>query len=297
MSNNPLFTRLTQNSKWPTLRLCLWLAGGLAAVGMILSINGLLALPSVEARATQAWQDQQAEDQGSIYRSTEYGEMLSTSYLLMQLLWPALALLFLGPLVTGNMTVTQTSRDLHLEANSLASLAKTQIVEGYVYAGLHRARLLLALTVGLVPGLMGGFLNGALRLQILGITLGSASYITEPYRLNFLDIIGLSALLTISTAGLLALNPLAAALGAALSLRWRRTGTATYVTIAITLLGVLSGIVILLTIIGPAASGKAFSLSPTAIREIWITSGLCLVPPALITLGALALARYSVRRR
>ncbi|MBN1310579.1 MAG: hypothetical protein JXB30_04100 [Anaerolineae bacterium] len=280
---NPLFERLTHNARWPSLRVCLWLTGVLAALGVAISVASLLTLPSVEAKAAQncspsGFPMPSASDIHDIYIS-----LLITMVSLVV------------PPIVGIAAAIQTSRDVHTEAYDLlrlTSLTKMQIVHGYLYAGLHRMRLPLALTIGIAPALIGRFLYGILKLTIWSATYCS-SIALVPYHLTLLDIIGPLVVITVVEIGLLALNPLAAAVGVALSLWWRKTVAAVLFTSAIMLLGVFF-VVSLQILMGPFTHAEPFSLSPTALLEVLIASGFCLLPPVLLTLGSMWLAKRRV---
>jgi len=116
--------------------------------------------------------------------------------------------------------------------------------------------------------------------------------IPKPYHPTLLDITIPLALITVTSIGLLALNLLAAALGTALSMSRSITSTPANLAAIIILGGELFGINTLLTAVGPMIGGRGLSHEcPDWLLCLSITSGLCLIPPILLTLGAIALAR------
>jgi len=258
----------------------LWLTGVLAVIGVVFSVASLLTLPSVEAQTARygPWIEVIASHASHI-RDIRHPLQLMI----------ALSSLAVVPPIVGFAAALQTSRDVQSEAHDLlrlTSLTKMQIVQGYLYAGLHRMRLLLSLTIGIAPALIDRFLCGFLKLTIW------SSIAPGPYHLTSLDIIGRLVIVTVVGIGLLALNPLVAALGVALSLWWRKMVPAILSTSTIMLLGTLSVILMLLTIIGLLIPVQPFSLSPAlALQEVLIASGFCLAPPVLLTLGIMWLAK------
>jgi hypothetical protein len=299
-TTNPLYIRLTNNAKWPSLRTTVWLTGALAAVSLTLAIFSLLTLPTIESQATQLWQDWHGVPASDPVRLAfaSHKELIDASSTLLDIFVASLLLFLLSSPIVGAVTAIQTSQDIQSEAYRLmhlTSLTKLQIVQGYIYAGLHRTRLLLAFMIGVAPALGGGLLYSILRLLILQPFNGQfSSSVSKPYHPVFFDVAGPLIVTMVATAGLLALIPLAAILGTGLSLCWRETGAvvfAVFWTSAITLLGAIFGVVTLLTVVGPTAGGQAFSMNLTGLQEVWLTVGLCLLPPIILASGLVVLAR------
>lgn len=123
LDENPLFAHLTRGSRWPSLKVTLLLAlGGAAAVWIAWLLAG---------EEWHGW----------------FGSLITTS---------AIIVLVVSPLILSYVGTSFTRRELQSEAYQLlhlTPLSKQTIVEGFVFAWLHRFRLLLAATVALSSGL------------------------------------------------------------------------------------------------------------------------------------------------
>jgi hypothetical protein len=277
IKDNPIYERLTRNARWPSLRLCLWLAGGLGVVSLVISLLDLLSVLNPEVG-------------GSLY-----------SPFVMFLAW---LLAIICPVIVSLIAVGQTSRDVQSEGYRLVSLTlvnRTQIMRGYVLAALHRVRVLLAMVVGLSPVMIGGPLVATLFVLSMQLFTGHESlFLPETadfwggasYPPNTLDVVGLLVEIAAPVIGMLLVNLLAAVVGVALALWWRRaTAAASAVASLSGLAGSLAGVIAVLTMIGPSLGGLGFSQLPNPWLELVLVSLLCMVPPVLLATGIMVLAR------
>lgn len=198
-STNPLLARLTRKKTWLSARGALWLALGLGLLGLALSTRSLLQL-----------------------RSTSFNPLT------VALLVAAWALTILSPPVVAIIAATLTSREIESGAHDMLSLtpvSETAQVWGYILAAFYRARLWLALAVGLMPTLVIGMMNISLVAEAILYNIlfyypegfyGESSHSLDP---NVLPFALLSLAIVLGSWGV---NWLAAALGVGLALRWRR---------------------------------------------------------------------------
>jgi hypothetical protein len=276
MSKNPLFDHLTQDSKWPSLRVAIWLAGALALLSLGDGIYDL-------------W---------NILHGVEPGEYSS---ILAFFAWP-LAVIF--PPFVALIAALQTGRDAANPESPMRRLSEKQIVRGYVMAALHRLRVPLAVLVGISPLLTLGMLNFALTGLVSQAFANpcvdpiTGFYAFRCYTPVALDVVGPLVEMLLVVAGMLALSLLAAAAGVMLALWWRRsTQTVAFLLPAVMLVGGLFGILVMLSMLGPTISGRGFSQLPHPLLDLALPLGACVIPPTLLTLGAVAWARHQASSR
>lgn len=256
MSNNPLYDRLTRNARGPSLRLCLWLAVGLAVIMLATSIWDMLRVP----------------------RTGEF------------LLWPlgmaGWAVSVITPGIVGALAVLSSARDQATEEYQLlrlTPLSEKTIIWGYLLAALYRARIFLGLVVGLMPAAV---LWPAATIE--GSTSSSEGLLrVQP------DLVGTSLLFLAIVLGLWVINPLAAAQGTTVGFRARSAPQAA-VLVGIEMI-VIPGIVLvaMLTLLGPVIGSQIPELLR---RAALLSAGVCIVLPCLITVGVIAWAQRRVRR-
>jgi hypothetical protein len=240
--SNPLYDHLTRRSRWPSLRLTLWLAFGLGLVTLTISALSLSSIPQAGA--------------------------LRTTALILMLVGALVTLV--APPVVAVFAAVLTARDARTgghELMRLTPLSKAAIVRGYAFAVLFRLRVLLALVVALMPALV----VEALYMTALGraIFFNIACNLMHPELCHIMPWslppeAGRIFSLVLGTWGLILL---AAALGVWLALRWRRTTAAAIVApglvallIAASLIAsinVLSGLVMALVLLLPWALALA----------------------------------------
>ncbi len=214
---NPLMERLARRGRWPSVRAALWLAFGLGLAGL-----------AVTTRATLRMESDQLD---------------LSSTILLALAW---LVTILSPPITSVVATILVSRDASSEMYELlrlATLSEAVLVKGYVFAALHRVRVLLALVVGLMPALAVGMVQVGILVAVIlySIMLDYYAYFQdELYRISSgIDpaCVTVPALACMAIAiGLWGLNWPAAALGVGLALRWRGRIIATIIAPMITLL-------------------------------------------------------------
>jgi len=231
---NPLVERLTRRGRWPSVRAALWLAFGLGLAGLAVTTLATLRMES---------------DQLDL-----------SSTILLALAW---LVTILSPPITSIVAIILVSRDASSEMYELlhlTTLSEAVLVKGYVFATLHRVRVLLALLVGLMPALAVGMVQVSILVAVIfySMMLNYSAYLQdELYRISSgIDpayVTGPALACMAIAIGLWGLNWPAAALGVGLALRWRGrvivTIIAPMVTLLVTLLIAisLSVLVMLLT--------------------------------------------------
>ncbi len=222
---NPLVERLTRRGRWPSVRAALWLAFGLGLAGL----------------AVTTWETLRME-------SDKLGAF---STILLALAW---LVTILSPPITSVVAIILVSRDASSEMYKLlrlTTLSEAMLVKGYVFAALHRVRVLLALVVGLMPALAVGMVQVSILITVIfySIMLNYYAYFQdELYRISSgidpacVTVPSLACMAIV--IGLWGLNWPAAALGVGLALRWRGrvivTIIAPLVTLLVTLLVAIS---------------------------------------------------------
>ena len=215
---NPLVERLTRRGRWPSVRAALWLAFGLGLAGLAVTTRATLRMESVQP------------------------DLSST--ILLALVW---LVTILSPPITSVVAIILVSRDASSEMYELlrlTTLSKAVLVKGYVFAALHRVRVLLALVVGLMPALTVGMLQVSILVAVIfySIMLDYSVYLQEDelYRISSgIDpayMTGQSLACMAIAIGLWGLNWPAAALGVGLALRWRGRVIVTIIAPMVTLL-------------------------------------------------------------
>ncbi len=226
---NPLVERLTRRGKWPSGRAALWLAFGL----------GLASL------AVATWETLRMEsDQPGL-----------ASMILLALAW---LLTILTPPITAVFATILVSRDARSETYDLlhvTTLSEAALVRGYVFAALHRVRVLLALIVGLMPALAVGMVQVGIAVAVIFYSImlyPYPGYQDGPYGaspgLDPVHVTGPALACMAIAIGLWGLNWPAAALGVGLALRWRESAVVTIVApMAMLLIATSLPLLVLLT--------------------------------------------------
>ncbi len=256
-NRNPVAARLTPRGTWPSARVALWLALGLGLAGLAISTLETLRM-----------------------RSEELG-----SFSVILLLMGLLVTILTPPIVAG-VAVVLTSRDLHsgtYELMHVTTLSETTLVQGYVFAALHRVRFLLALVVGLMPALAVGMVQVGIAVAVIFYSImvhPDPGYQYGPYGtspgLDPAHITGPALACMAIVVGLWGLNWQAAALGVGLSLRWRGSIMAIIAAPMITLLIAIGLPVLVLLTNGMGMVVAATLLAPyilgavtTALARRW----------------------------
>ena len=206
---NPVVARLTRRGKWPSARAALWLAFGL----------GLASL------AITTWE--------TLHMESDKLGTFSTVLLVLVLL-----VTILSPPITAVVATILASRDVRNEMHELlrvTTLSEATLVKGYVFAALHRMRILLMLVVGLMPALAVGMVQVGILVSVIfySMMLPPPPYSLDgtygsPPGIDSADVTGPALASIAFSIGLWGLHWLAAALGVGLALRW---GGSTMVTI------------------------------------------------------------------
>ena len=192
-SPNPAFARLTRDCKWPSGRAALWVGFVVGVVVLFLTSQSALRMKTLALGP------------------------LSTILLI-----AAWAVTLLTSPITAVVATILTSRDVHSGSHELVRLTmlpEAAMVQGYVFATLYRVRLLIALTIGLMPALAVGMFQVGLALSIIFSSYyslqGIPAYPVEPLDAGMME---MSLVFTIMTIGLWGMNLLAAATGVGLAL-------------------------------------------------------------------------------
>jgi hypothetical protein len=143
------------------------------------------------------------------------------------LLPTAWVITLLTPSITAVVAAALTSRDMRGEALDLlrvTPLSESALIQGYVFAALHRMRVLLALAVGLMPALVIGMLQlgivvAVIFFQVIPVWPGEPYYGPPPYEAA--GAVADTLIFAAITIGMWGANVLAATLGMGLALRWQ----------------------------------------------------------------------------
>jgi hypothetical protein len=132
------------------------------------------------------------------------------------LLVTAVVLTLLTPPIVASVATNLTARDVSSEPYELVQLTtlpRASLVHGYVFAALYRMRLLISLTVGLMPALVIGLVQISLLVLVTVYTSNMAPFPeqTIPLSLEWVALV----------IGLWGMIYLAAASGVGLAIRWR----------------------------------------------------------------------------
>jgi hypothetical protein len=191
-----------------------------------------------------------------------------------------------SPVALALTAASITAGDIGSEAYQLVKitgLSQRTIARGYLMAAFHRRRLLLALTVALVPAAVVGMLAALLSMAYL-----------QPYMIKAgplivfspLDVLGPAAILIAYALGFLALTVILGAVGVGLAFWWKKRAAVVATSTALSVIFVLIAIIAVLTIVGPVAGGIPYSEVSSSFIEIWISAGACaLLPMALAGLS------------
>jgi hypothetical protein len=264
INSNPLFVRLTKGARWPSLRVCVWLAMGLGLAGLALS-------------AFDLWR----------ILHTDLEDAINGFYLSRLLAWPVgWALGMVSPVIVAAVAAIQTSRERRDEQHELlrlTPLADAQFVQGYAFGALYRVRLWLALIVGLAPAMIGGII-------VNGLTVVVQTPLLDP-RDNLLgNVIVPSIPIAAIIVGLVSANALAAALAVALALRMKNAMSATILASTAALFCALATM-IAFALLGPNLSWPTESRPYSFYLPCLWTIGGCGLPPVPLALGLMRLAR------
>jgi hypothetical protein len=184
---NPVFVRLTRNCKWPSGRVALWLGFGLGLVTLFLTSHATLHMKDFEMNPLCA-----------------------------VLFVTAVVLTLLAPAIVASLATGLTARDVSSEPYELVQLTtlpKIALVQGYVFAALYRMRVLISLTVGLIPALVIGVVQLGLLVLVTLYTSNMAPFLQQVVSLS-LDFMAI-------VIGLWGIAFLATASGVGLAIRWR----------------------------------------------------------------------------
>ena len=217
--SNPLVVRLVGKSNWLSLRACFWLAFGLGITGLILSawmfLNGYESVnlwAGMRTSGAQRW------------------VFVMDTFLPRGLTLAPLVFTLLAPIVVVFFAITMTTRDVSSNTYvlmCLTSIPNRDVVSGYIYTAFYRARLLIALAVGLMPVWVVSLLEYDVRVAAI-LEASREADIRLPYFLfrfeRLLEPPTIADILVwlIAIIGLWGMNWLAASLGVAVALRQHR---------------------------------------------------------------------------
>ena len=206
LRSNPVFVRLTGNCKWPSARVALWLSFGLGLAALFLTSQAALRMRAFDMDPLSA-----------------------------VLMVTAVVLTLLTPSIVASVATNLTSRDVSSEPYELVQLTtlpKNALVQGYVFAALYRMRLLISLTVGLMPALVIGLVQISFLVLVTLYTSNMAPFLEQ--------IVPLSLVFVATVIGLWGITFLATASGVGLAIRWRGSILANILAPLIALLAAFS---------------------------------------------------------
>ncbi|MBN1120557.1 MAG: hypothetical protein JXJ17_05725 [Anaerolineae bacterium] len=259
-NDNPIYARLAKKDS-AFVKPVFWIAGIAGVAGLIIS----------------AWH---------LYGVIANNATLSAGVLLTAFV--AWLLMASAPVAVALTAATLTGSDIDSEAYQLVKitgLSRRTIARGYLFAAFRRRRLLLTLTVALVPTAIVGMLASLL----------STAY-SQPYSnpappsidIVLPDVTRTVTILSAYAIGFLALTIILGALSVGLALWWKKQAATVAVSATLSIVVVLVAILSILTLIGgPVASGTLYSELTSAPTEIWISVGACALLPT--TLAGLSL--------
>lgn len=298
IATNPLTARLIRTTRRPSLRELIWLAAGLAAITLALSGYELARLVLHPRGAVSPIGGVPYLINGAVYSrvlSISNGFEAGISPRIAVIAW---LIALLTPVLIGLVAAVQTARDAQSDALTLlrlTGLRRARIVRGYWIAALYRMRLLLAVSVGLTPALIGGTLALISYIMTYQTFQSYMMFYRAVYTPTLIDLISLTLVIGGAAVGLIAASLAASALGVMLGLWLRNPIGAAIGTTLLTALGVWGTLSAVVWWLSPLRLDSNY-LHTAPMMQLAGTSLLCLVPPILLGVGCIRLATYLIRR-
>ncbi len=266
-TGNPVIARLTRHSRWPPL----WQCAALAAVLVLATVLYLNSIPA---------------------HNSEPPTLQDAFYRLAGILLLALALTFLVPALVGAVAATLAARHAGSEEFrrlSVSPLIPSTLVSGYLAAALYRARLALAVLVGLLPAFLRLYNPDQSRIDsalLNMIQCDAPNTITFP---GFIPPGAADALSAVAaTLALVSVSVAAAALGVWAGLALRRAVPAAALSAA----GALALVYAVMRIVAPPDVCYGTPVRVYPLGDALVGVGVV----AVVGLGLLGLAWAAARR-